>query len=87
MFTLLYYTKVNLTMMNTNYYVNPNHQLFQPNHILNNNFVTQLRESAYMKSLTDSAFNRGFLYGLCTGAGILLLWLGMIVNISSTPDL
>ena len=73
--------------MNANYYINPNHELFHANHILNNNFVTQLRESVYVKSLVKASFNKGFLYGLCTGLAIMILWLAMLKNVNSTPDL
>lgn len=73
--------------MNANYYINPNNDIYYHNHLLNNNFMVELRNSEYVKSLINDSFNKGYFYGVWTCIVIIILWVAMLKNVNSTPDL
>jgi hypothetical protein len=49
--------------------------------------MRHLRESVYVETLLNESFKKGFLYGLCTAVAVIILWVAMLKNINSTPDL
>ena len=72
---------------NLNYHAYNNQMYMNNPYLNNNNFLSQLRESFYVKSMMQTSYIRGFIHGLITCIVVITLWLLMIYNINSTPDL
>ena len=49
--------------------------------------MVELRNSEYVKSLINDSFNKGYFYGVWTCIVIIILWVAMLKNVNSTPDL
>lgn len=78
---------MNQTVLNNSNYHAYNNPMYMNNPYLNHNFLSQLRESFYVKSVMQTSYIRGFIHGLITGIVVITLWVLMIYNINSTPDL
>ena len=79
---------MNQTVLNNSNYRPYNNPMYMNiPYLNNNNFISQLRESFYVKGLMQTSYIRGFIHGLITGSVIIALWVVIIHNTNSTPAL